>query len=90
MDYNYMAEQIRLQMAARLTRHKQWTARRSQIVAALESGELEGVTLTAGQKNKLVLEAAAIGAAWENTCNELGLPTEAPLGLDPSYHTIPV
>lgn len=78
MDYDYMAEQLRLQLAERLTKHKRWTARRRQIVDALASGELEGVTLTAAQKNKLVLEAAAIGSAWENTCKEQGLATEAP------------
>ncbi len=84
MDYEYMAEQIRLQMAEKLTKHKKWTVRRWQIVEALASGELKvddqySVPLTAAQKNKLVLEAAAIGSAWENTCKEQGLPTEAPV-----------
>ncbi len=79
MDYEFMAEQIRLKKAEDLTRHKQWTVRRKRIVEALASGELEGVTLTAAQKNKLVLEAAAIGSAWENTCKEQGLVTEAPV-----------
>lgn len=79
MDYEYAAEQIRLHMAEKLTKHKRWTARRKQIVDALALGELEGVTLTAAQKNKLVLEAAAIGSAWENTCKEQGLATEAPV-----------
>lgn len=77
MSYDFMAEQIRLQLADKLTKHKRWTARRRQIVDALASGEMEGVTLTAAQKNKLVLEAAAIGSAWENTCKEQGIATEA-------------
>lgn len=81
MDYNYAAEQIRLYMADKLTKHKQATALRQKILAALESGywdETALVALSAGQKTKLQTRLAAIEAAIEKLCTEYELPTEPP------------
>lgn len=88
MDYNFMAEQIRQERVSALAQVEEQIHRYRHLKNYLATGEVAGIVLTAAQKNKLVLEAAAIGSAWENTCKEVGLETERPVptieGVSPS------